>query len=320
MTVAAPASLAGRPGPGRGPVARRARWWLPRLALAVLVGLALGTAIDVVRAGGPRLWLARHGVQPAYEALGRRVSVGGRSLYLDCRGAGGPTIVLEAGMGSGAEGWGAVLPELAELSRTCAYDRLGRGRSDAGGRTDLAAAADDLTVLLSAAGERGPYLLVGHSLGADIARVFAGRHRDEVAGLLLLDGFDPDILQDRVLPLVGPLAPEYRAGLAALWAQVGRVEGYQAAPSEAQLRAADLRGLPVEVLLAPRTEPRLDPADNAAIVEARRAGYEALSPGRVRVSWAEGSGHLVALDRPDLVVAAVRRLLGREPGTTGLQG
>ncbi len=294
-----------RPTRPPGPLRR----WLPRLTLAVALGLALGTIVDVVRVGGPGLWLARHGVQPTYEALGRRIRIGTASLYLDCRGAGSPTVLLEAGMGAGADGWGAVLPELAAVTRTCAYDRLGRGRSDPGARSDFAAAADDLAALLAAAGEPGPYLPVGHSLGADVARVFAGRQPDAIAGLVLIDGFDPDVLADRVLPLLGPLEEEYRRDLAGLWALVGRVDGFQAGPSEAELRAADLRGLPIEVLLAPRAEPRLDAAANARIVEARLAGYEALSPGHVRVTTASGSGHLVQLDRPDLVVAAVRRLV-----------
>ncbi len=79
--------------------------------------------------------------------------------------------------------------------------------------------------------------------------------------------------------------------------------------SEAQLRAATLAGLPIEVLVAPRYEPRLDEATNATIADAWRAAFESLSPGRVVHTVAWGAGHNVHIDRPDLVIAAVRRIV-----------
>lgn len=281
------------------------------VAFAIVAGLALGVAIDVVRVGGPRIWLARHGIQPAYEALGRRVDLGGRALYLDCRGAGPPTVVLEAGMGSGAGSWGAVLPELAGVARVCAYDRANLGRSDlAGGRRTLVDAADDLARLLAAAGERPPFVLVGHSLGGAYIRVFAALHRPDVAGVVLLDPYAPDLFDRYVLPLLGGLRPDYERYAAGLVAQVEAVDGLDWTASASQLAAASIGGLPVEVLVAERYELRLDAATNAVIATAWRRAYESLSPGRVRYAYAIGSGHLVSLDRPDLVVDAVRRLLG----------
>ena len=93
-------------------------------------GVALALVIDVVRTGGPSAWLARHHLAPPYEASGQRFDIGRRALYLDCRGEGAPTVVLEAGSGSDSSTWSAVLDALAETTRTCAYDRAGRGRSD----------------------------------------------------------------------------------------------------------------------------------------------------------------------------------------------
>ena len=110
----------------------------------------------------------------AYANRGDRVDIGGRSIYLDCRGEGSPTIVLDAGMGSGANGWGTVFDGLAATSRTCAYDRPGRGSSDARGRHTLVDTATDLRAALQAAGEVAPFIVVGHSHGGDYARVFGG--------------------------------------------------------------------------------------------------------------------------------------------------
>jgi pimeloyl-ACP methyl ester carboxylesterase len=288
------------------PTARR---WVALLSLAVICGLTLGVAIDVARTGGPGAWLARRAPAVAYANLGARVDIGGRSIYLDCRGEGSPTIVLEAGMGSGANGWGTVFDDLAATSRTCAYDRPGRGSSDARGRHTLADTATDLRAALQAAGEAAPFILVGHSHGGDYARVFGGRYRDEIAGIVLLDTFDPDLETAFVHPLLGTLRPEYQERLDGLRALVAQVEDLDYATSEQQLRNATLAGTPIEVLRAARYEPRLDAATNQAIEAAVIAGYESLSPGAVRYETALGAGHMVQIDRPDLVIAATRRLV-----------
>jgi pimeloyl-ACP methyl ester carboxylesterase len=182
-----------------------------RLLLAVIAGLAIAVVIDIGRMGGPYAWLAHHRLLAVgtIAGQGERVDIGGRALYLDCRGSGSPTIVLEAGMGDGVAGWLPVIDGMAATTRTCAYDRAGRGGSDARSRHTVADATDDLRVLLATAGERPPYVLVGHSLGEVHARVFADRHRADVAGLVLVDGFSVDLEADWIHPLLGGLRPEY---------------------------------------------------------------------------------------------------------------
>ena len=283
------------------------RWLFPRIVAAVLVGLAIAMAADIVRIGGLRPWLARHGLPPPYVPSGALVYIGGRSLYLDCRGTGSPTVVLESGMGDGAGAWAAVQDPLAASTRTCAYDRAGRGRSDARGPHTLSAAAADLHTLLDAAGESGPYIVVGHSLGGDHARIFADRYRDDVAGVVLVDAFDPDLESTFIHPLLGELRAGYEARLDGLRALVASVEDLRWAASEAELRASSLAGLPIDVLRAPRREPRLDDATNAAIAAAWVDAYESLSPGHVRYEIAWGAGHVIQVDRPDLVVDTILR-------------
>ena len=69
---------------------RRRRIPFPALVIAaVLLGLALAVAIDVIRTGGPGGWLRRHQVPVPYLATGQRFTVDGRTMYLDCRGQGG---------------------------------------------------------------------------------------------------------------------------------------------------------------------------------------------------------------------------------------
>ena len=67
--------------------------------LAVFAGLAIGFGVDVARSGGFGPWLASHGLPPPYLPQGERYDIGERSLYLDCRGTGSPTVVLDAGSG-----------------------------------------------------------------------------------------------------------------------------------------------------------------------------------------------------------------------------
>ena len=277
------------------------------VALAIVSGILLALAIDLARAGSVGGWLARHGMTPPYEAKGERVDIGPRSLYIDCRGAGTPTVVLEAGSGSDSATWSAVHDELANTSRTCTYDRSGRSRSDPIERHTLSHAAAELRVLLEAAGEPPPYIIVGHSLGGAYGRVFAGDNRVDTVGLVLVDSFDPDLQTDFVHPLLGELRPEYETFLDNLRATVIAVDSLDWPPSEEQLRSADLRGLPIEVLRAPRFEPRLSDAVNVQIAAAWVAAYESLSPGTVRWTTADGAGHMVQIDRPDLVIEVVRR-------------
>ena len=121
---------------------------------------------------------------------GRLVDIGGRRLHLYCTGAGSPTIVLEAGLGEfSVPAWYSVQPQLSTISRTCSYDRAGQGWSDPAKAPQLATdMVEDLHSLLTNAGEHPPFVMVGHSAGGPLVRHFAVHHRDEVFGLVLLDG------------------------------------------------------------------------------------------------------------------------------------
>lgn len=282
---------------------------LVRLALAVIVGVALALVVDVARAGGPAAWLAARSMAAPYVPQGRRVDIGGRSVYLDCRGEGSPTVVLESGMGGGAGSWGTVLDAMAARTRTCAYDRPGLGSSDPRGRHTLADTVADLREALEVAGEAAPLVLVGHSHGGDYVRVFTDRYRSEVVGIVMVDTFDPDLETAYIHPLLGALRPEYEAQLDRLRDLVAQVEDLDWPASEQQLRATSVAGTPLEVLRAPRGDPRLDAATNDAIAAAWVAAYESLSPGSVHYELAWGAGHMIQLERPDLVIAATRRLV-----------
>jgi pimeloyl-ACP methyl ester carboxylesterase len=120
---------------------------------------------------------------------GTLVAIGaGRSLFLDCLGSGSPTVVMEAGFGGDSNNWRDVQPSLARTTRTCSYDRAGLGNSVARpGRDDARGEVDDLGRLVVRARLAPPYVLVGHSYGGLLARLFAQAHPTQTAGIVLVD-------------------------------------------------------------------------------------------------------------------------------------
>ncbi|MGH9331314.1 MAG: alpha/beta fold hydrolase, partial [Vicinamibacterales bacterium] len=124
---------------------------------------------------------------------GRLIDVGGYRLHLNGTGAGRPTVVLDAALGGSSVSWALVQPEVARFTRVCSYDRAGFGWSDAGPmpRT-VGRIVGELRTLLDRAGEPSPYVLVGHSFGGLVLRVFAARYPADVAGLVLVDPAHPE--------------------------------------------------------------------------------------------------------------------------------
>lgn len=112
----------------------------------------------------------------------------GRRLTLFCEGQGAPTVILDIGLGGGAWGWSTVQNAMARQTRVCSYDRAGYSDSDsATAPRTFDALESDLAALLTAAKLRGPFVMVGQSLGGPIVGLYAQRHPRHVAGLVLVD-------------------------------------------------------------------------------------------------------------------------------------
>jgi hypothetical protein len=155
--------------------------WLVLPVIATLLVFAVGGALTTVSAS----------TAVAQAGAGKMIDVGGRRLYIECTGSGGPAVILQAGLGASSSSWAGIGPTVAATTTVCAYDRAGHGRSDEAGPQDGIALATDLHALLKGAGVPGPYVLVGHSSGGPYVRVFAAQYPDEVAGMVLLDS-QPD--------------------------------------------------------------------------------------------------------------------------------
>lgn len=132
-----------------------------------------------------------------YPPHGKLIDVGGYRLHLFVEGQGGPTVVMDAGLGHTSQIWSLVLPEVASFTHACAYDRAGYGWSEAGPQPRTSTQiVKELHALLKNAHIPAPYVLVGHSFGGLNMYLYALTYPDEVAGLVLVDALSKDILTD----------------------------------------------------------------------------------------------------------------------------
>jgi pimeloyl-ACP methyl ester carboxylesterase len=283
---------------------------------------------------------------------------GGRRLWLECRGQGSPTVILESGYGNNAQWWDtialapdsgetAVLPGVAAFTRVCAYDRPGTildadhvSRSDPVPMPRTAAdVVADLHALMSAAGLPGPYVLVGHSFGGIVVRLFAATYPDEeVVGMVLVDAADEE-MHDR---LRAALTPEQWAtyqqlanGVPPDLADYPDLELVDLDASFAQLRAAaaahPLPPLPLIVLSRGQTPPTNDPESPEVnpdippdfpidliepVWQAGQVELAALVPGARHVIATE-SGHWIQVEQPQLVTDAVEQVVAAVRNPSG---
>ncbi len=267
---------------------------LRRAAGLVLAVAALAVVVPVSQARPP---------SDSFEGL---VDVGGHSLYVKCIGRGGPTVILDAALGNTSATWAQIQPEVARFTTVCSYDRAGLGRSERGPvpRTSQTA-VDELQALLTTAGIRGPYVLVGHSLGGYHVQLFARQDGGRrVTGVVLVDATPidwPQVLDRFGIPTPGPTQNPEDVDIRASGSEV------QAAPA--------FPNVPLSVLLRGVWAPP-PPDELKRAWEERQLAQSRLSC-RGELVVAEGAGHFIQRDRPDVVIAAIERVVeaaGRNRG------
>ncbi|TDD56855.1 alpha/beta hydrolase [Kribbella antibiotica] len=268
----------------------------------------------------------------------------GRRLRTITAGAGdGPLVVFEAGMSAPAASWVHTQREISAHARTLSYDRAGYGGSDVdpADRT-LERLADDLTALLDARGETAPVILVGHSWGGPILRLFCERHPDRVAGLVFIDATVTEVMPEsdskllsrsfavlEFLARIGAkglimkqtithLAPEISAADREILTRdyanaramhAARREAYQVIPALQTMRRLQTAGtpdVPTICLQAGRVDRGMKerrPVFNQATEKLMAAAPN----GRVDV--VTGSGHLIPQENPAATRAAILEII-----------
>ena len=275
----------------------------------------------------------------------------GRRIYLQCEGAGAPTVLLESGFAGSSSGWAKVQPLIAKTTRVCAYDRAGNGLSDAGPKPrDGEAIARDLDRVLRRGGIAGPFVLVGHSAGGLYVRLFAARRPQDVAGMVLVDPMvehQDQRFAARFGPGAGSLAPlrarahrclaaadtapsdcashssegtrAYRTASPARrradWqTQISELKALTGATSdEVDAKASSFGDTPLIVLTAGGSYAQA-PAplrDSALAFWAGLHAELAARSTRGRARIVPGSSHLMMLDRPDAIADAVAEVIAQ---------
>jgi pimeloyl-ACP methyl ester carboxylesterase len=250
--------------------------------------------------------LARSGEQFTH------VAADGSSIRMLETGKGEPTVVFESGSGSPLETWVRVQPEVSRFARTISYDRAGNGLSEKGPvPRDGARIATELHAVLQSSRARPPYILVGHSLGGPYIRIFAGMYPEEVAGMVLVDPTQEELIE---------------------WAKARDpkpertprpYDEVDCAPATlAQARASRIpAGTPVVLIsgMGPREIPGFLPADLKAEVQ---KDQQTFYPAKLRFhrQWTDkiptakliitkNSGHGIPFEEPELIVDAIRQVV-----------
>ncbi|HTB13973.1 MAG TPA: alpha/beta hydrolase [Bryobacteraceae bacterium] len=229
----------------------------------------------------------------------RLVSIGDRSLSIDCTGnPSKSTVILLAGGGRTAADWSKTQPSISTFTRVCSYDRAGLGQSDKPATPQTTAEiVTDLHALLKAAGEKPPYVLAGHSIAGIYARRFSDAFPNEVAAFLFVDSSHEE--QFLRLHEVDPTGPNPGDLGGAFLVKPGQRLDWHT--DHAVIVLAQGKTTP---------QPNLSAETNAAFARIWNDLQHDLakrSPqGQYRL--AEQSGHFVHIDQPDLVIQALREL------------
>ena len=250
------------------------------------------------------------------------VNIGGRRLALKTAGEDVPTVVFEMGLGIAASTYDTIAGQVAALTRVVWYDRAGLGHSDPAPipRT-IQDQVLDLHTLLQKVALPSPYVLVGHSMGGHIVRLYREHYPDEVAALVLIDASHED-QRERYLAILPPQpnACPHLAHLRHIW-ESRWVDSRQNAEqidnlaNSALLHSCHhLDNLPLAVLS--RGCPMRDPAKYpSGLIDAMERLWLQMQRELAQLSSqschliASKSGHLIHEDEPALIVDLVRQMV-----------
>jgi pimeloyl-ACP methyl ester carboxylesterase len=320
------------------PSATQPHRWLHRTVFGLVVGVAL-----LHLAGSLYQSLAERSDLHDHPIPGQLVDVGPYELHIYCTGSGSPAVILDSGLGDTYISWRRVQPPIAQFTRVCSYDRAGLGFSFYSRHPSTSKEfAKELHTLLHNAGVAPPYVLVGHSMGGFDVRLYASLYLSEVAGMVLVDSSHPE-QQKRFPPALNDMDATWLReqeffeftmpfGIPRLLgfcgndaeARTAECNFHSAREAVAELKAVSesaaqtaptgsLGNLPLAVLSHDPDTPQPDLPED--LVKPTNDAWQQMQEELAHLSTkgtqviAKNSGHYIQLDRPDLVIEAIRKVV-----------
>jgi pimeloyl-ACP methyl ester carboxylesterase len=316
------------------------------LASVLVSALTLGGGVSATAATATRSGSAKP--QPGRPFAGLVAISASRKMYLECRGTGSPTVMLVPGLDSASDAWTTsqnkqeppVFDAVAKFTRVCTYDRPGTVVGDdltptpttpVPQPTTAQDSVTDLHALLRASGEPGPYVLVAHSYGGLITRIYAGQYRRDVAGLVFVDAFAPQ-WKSAMTPrdwqitkaITGPTAEQI-----AQYPDIERID-FDASVAQARLAVPPNRSLPVTVLSRDTRNRSMGPSIAAAVAAGKLPAFVPADFGyTIDRAWnkaqdalaelvpnanhiiVKNSGHNIQLEYPQAVTTYIHQVFDK---------
>lgn len=115
--------------------------------------------------------------------------IAGKKLFYNVQGDKGPTVVFVSALGEDHKNWKDVQEAVAKFATTVSYDRSGLGISEYNpkAKKDAVSMAEELRLLVQDQKVKTPFILVSHSLGCTVARVYAAKYPQQVSGMVYVD-------------------------------------------------------------------------------------------------------------------------------------
>jgi pimeloyl-ACP methyl ester carboxylesterase len=248
------------------------------------------------------------------ESKEQKVDVGGCQLLTSQAGSGAPVVVFEAGLGEDTSTWQSVLPQVAQITHTFAYDRAGLGKSDSSPNPKtVEQMVKELQGVLTAAHVPPPYVLVGHSLVGAVIQLFAHTYPNEVAGLVLVDPEDGRLLDRLQARLPKEEWDAREKALAQMMsgaspAQRAEIEGSKSS-GKALATAVPLPDVPTVLLTGTLKDPSFpgNPMEQDLKLQLHEE-FLKTAPHADHV-LVPNSRHYIQEDAPQLVIDAIRKVV-----------
>ena len=247
------------------------------------------------------------------------VEISGKQQRILDRGKGAPTVIFVAGLGSDMRSFSKIQFEISKLTRTISYDRAGIGKSEPiEGARSIDSMVEELNLILSKEYIMPPYLLVGHSFGGYILRLFADYYPEQVCGLIFIDPASEKLTEARR----AIRSQEERERFDSLLSSVDYSKlptGFRQEMSIANSTAKELiknvlvpKNMPVTLLTSIRFSPQeRDGGETQADIQVWVDLHKAMiaNAPQVRHLLTDKSGHHIHKDEPELVISEIKRMI-----------